>query len=233
MEQLKTLLQILSNLIIGENITYSLIVSIIVLMTAISLMVAVFKFLLLAKEHYNSYKFIKYFHNSTDLLDVLEQSDIVRGRSVLAKAFYDGFRAFYSVYKLNPNYQSGSTIALSTRTMDLSIGNYLNNSRGYSFMLYISMLIPGIAIAAIIYNYSNYIEIYKTFDKIDPKILVDSLRLFFISIVSSLFISTLFILIDKYLENRALNFKHFMDEYALILHKRFYAKEYDEEEIKE
>ena len=158
MEQLKTLLQILSNLIIGENITYSLIVSIIVLMTAISLMVAVFKFLLLAKEHYNSYKFIKYFHNSTDLLDVLEQSDVVRGRSVLAKAFYDGFRAFYSVYKLNPNYQSGSTIALSTRTMDLSIGNYLNNSRGYSFMLYISMLIPGIAIAAIIYNYSNYIN---------------------------------------------------------------------------
>lgn len=229
MEQLKTLLQILSNMIIGENITYSLIVSIIILMTAISISVAVFKFVFLLKEHYFSMKFISYFKNSTDLMDVLEYSDLMKNRSILANAFFNGFKSFYSIYKLNPNYQSGSTIALSTRTMDLAISKNINNARGYSFMLYLSMIIPGIAISAIIFNYSNYIETYKTFENIESKFLVDSLRLFFLSIVGSLFISSLFIMLDKYLETRAMNFKNFIDEYALIIHKRFYAKEYDEE----
>lgn len=229
MEQLKTILQILSNILIGDNITYAFVVSMITFITAISLLIAVFKFIFLAKEHFFSRRFLKSFHQSTDLQDVLELSDTLKSKSFVANAFYNGFKAFYSVYKLNPNYQSGSTIALSTRTMEMTISRNLAKSQGYSFILYLSFIIPGIAICSIIYNYSNYIEIYKTFDKIDPKILVDSLRLFFLSLGSSLIMSSLFIFIDKYLDFRILSFKNFIDEYALIIHKRFYLKEYDTE----
>ncbi len=230
MDQLKTLLQILSNMIIGENLTYALIVSSIIFITVISLLIAVFKLIFIFKEHYYSSKFIKYFKNSTDFMDVLNYSDSNKNKSILANAYFNGFKSFYSVYKLNPNYQSGSAIALSVRTMNLAITKNIENAKGYSLMLYLSLIIPGIAISAIIYNYSNYIEIYKSFDNIDPKILVDSLRLFFLAIVSSLFISSLFILIDRYIENRLLSFKNFIDEYALILHKQFYSKEYDKED---
>ncbi len=227
MEQLKNLFQMLSSILIGENITYAFIVSIIIFITAISLMVAVFKFLFLAKEHYYSAKFLKVFNNSNDLEDVLENASDMKSKSILATAYFYGFKEFYSVYKLNPNYQSGSSIALSTRTMEMAISRKIEKANGYSFMLYLSFILPGLAICSIIFNYSNYIEIYKSFDKIDPKILVDSLRLFFLAIASSLLISSLFIFLDKYLEARMLKFKKFVDEYTLIIHKRFYSKEYD------
>jgi hypothetical protein len=227
MDQLKNLSLMLSNILLGENTTYKFMVLLVIFITAISIMVAFFKFLFLAKEHYYSSKFLKIFSNLNDLQNIFENAELLKSKSILATAYFYGFKEFYSIYKLNPHYQSGSTIALSTRTMEIAISRKIAQANGYSFMLYLSFLLPGLAMCAIIFNYSNYIEIYKSFDKIDPTILVDSLRLFFLAVASSLIISSLFIFIDKYLETRMLKFKKFVDEYTLIIHKRFYSKEYD------
>ena len=156
----------------------------------------------------------------------IKEGDFVKKGDILID-LDSAFKAFYRVYKLNPNYQSGSSIALSTRTMELVVNKNISNNTGYSLILYLSFIIPGLAICCIIYNYSNYIEIYKSFANIDPKILVDSLRLFFLSLASSLIMSSLFILLDKYSDYRLLSFKYFIDEYAFIIHKKFYSKEYD------
>lgn len=221
------MLLMLNNFFVIKDSTYVFMVSIIILITAISLMIAVFKSLCVIREHYYSSQFITFFKNSNDFEEALDYAEMLKTKSIIAKAFISAFKAFYRVYKLNPNYQSGSSIALSTRTMELVVNKNISNNTGYSLILYLSFIIPGLAICCIIYNYSNYIEIYKSFANIDPKILVDSLRLFFLSLASSLIMSSLFILLDKYSDYRLLSFKYFIDEYAFIIHKKFYSKEYD------
>lgn len=227
MEQLSKVIQIFSNIIVGNNLNYSFILSFIILITAITIIIAVFKFCLLLKEHFYSEKFLKVFKNSSDFEDILDHAENLNNKSILANCFFKGFKSFYSLYKINPHYQSGSTIELSKRTMEIILNNKIHSFRNYSIFLYLAILLPGISISAIIYNYADYIEINKSFDNINPMILVDSLRLFFISIVSSIIILSIFFFLDKYLEYRFLNFKNFIDEYAYTIHKNFYTKESD------
>lgn len=227
MEQLSKLVQIFSNIIFGENLNYSFLLSIIFITTAIIVFIAVFKFSFLFKEHYYSGKFLKKFRNTLDFEDMLDFSELYKDKSILADCFFKGFETFYSLYKINTHYQSGSTLELSKRKMEIILNRKISSVKNYSFFSYVALMFPGLAISSIIYNYAEYIEIHKSFDNIDPIILVDSLRLFFISIMSSLFILSIFFFIDKYLENRFLNFKNFIDEYAYIIHKSFYTKESD------
>lgn len=227
MEQLNKAVQTFSNIILGDNLNYSFLLSLMFITTAIIAIIAVFKFTFLFKEHYYSDIFLKKFRETMDFEEILDYSDMYKNKSILANCFFVGFNTFYSIYKINTHYQSGSTLELSKRKMEMILNKKISMVRNHSFFSYIALILPGLAISAIIYNYADYIEINKSLDNIDPMIMVDSLRLFFFSIMSSLIILSIFFFIDKYLESRFLNFKNFTDEYAYIIHKNFYNKESD------
>lgn len=227
MEQLKTLITTSSNIILGENLNYSILISTILIITAIISLVAFFKFIFLFKEHYYSLVFLKKFKDSNDFEETLDSAEVLKNYSILANCFFKGFKTFYSIYKINPHYQSGSTLELSKRRMETLINKKTSEVKNYSFFIYIALMLPGISLSSIIYNYADYIEINKSFININPMILVDSLRLFFLSIVSSLIIISLFLSLDKYLEYRYLSFQSFIDEYVYIMHRNFYTKESD------
>lgn len=227
MEQLSNLIKIFSNIILGENLNYSFLLSTIIIITVTTLFVAVFKFIFLFKEHYNSFIFLKKFKDTNDFEEMLDYSEDSSKKSILAQCFLSGFENFYSLYKINSHYQSGSTLELSKRKMEIILNKKISKVRNYSFFIYIALILPGLSISSIIYNYADYIEINKSFDNIDPQMLVDSLRLFFLSIMSSLIILSLFFFMDKYLEHRYLSFQNFIDEYIYIIHKNFYTKESD------
>lgn len=232
MQQSSPYLVKLTNLLTGNDVTYSLLTGFMLILIAITFIIAIFKLYFLSKEHFYSSKFIKSFKNATNFESLYEESEELAKKSIAANAFLYGFKSFYGVFKLNQSYQSGSSIELAKKTMNLIIRKKLSDSKNYSWILYFSFLIPGIAIGSIILNYADYIDVYKTFDNINPIILANSLRLLFISMMCSLIIFSVFLVIDKYLDYRSSNLETFVDEFAYIIHKNFYAKESDSDNFR-
>lgn len=232
MEQSMQLQLIFSNLLGGDNSVYTFLTVLIIILIAITFVVAIFKLYFLISEHHYSSKFIKDFKRSGNFESLYAEAEIYEDKSIAAKSFLHGFKSFYGIFKINPNYQSGSAIELAKKTMNLTINKSLADTKNYFWILYVTFLIPFLAIGCIILNYANYIELNNGIEGIAPSVLVDSLRLLFVAIMSSLIIFSIFLFIDKYLDYRTSNLEMFVEEFAYVIHKNFYSKESDSEKLR-
>lgn len=232
MEQSMQFQQTFNSLLSGNNSVYTFLTVLMLTFIAITFVVAIFKIYFLMYEHHYSTKFIKDFKRSGNFESLYVEAEIYENKSIAAKAFLHGFKSFYGIFKINQNYQSGSAIELAKKTMNLTIDKSLADTKNYFWILYLTFLMPCLAIGCIIINYANHIELNNGFEGIEPSVLIDSLRLLFVAIMSSVVIFSIFLFIDKYLEYRIYNLETFVDEFAYIIHKNFYAKESDSEKLR-